>query len=457
MLPPYVERHLGQIMATPSDDPLTKRIREIHRRGLWQVLGIYLLGSWFVYQVVQSLTEGLGLPDWFPAFAVVFLLLGFPVVLATAFVQEGGPGHHAEDAPREAPAEGEPAVQPTVPSRLLTWRNALLGGLSALALVGAAALGSIFFGGGTSSGAEAPTSIEQSVAVIPFVNMSGDPDNEYFSDGITEELLNALAQLPGLRVPGRTSSFAFKGQNITIRQIADTLDVAHVLEGSVRRDEDRVLITAQLVEAETDTHLWSDTFERELEDIFAIQREIATAIVDQLQIALSGDQEARLVAEGTESPEAHEAYLRGRYLWNQRTAQSLGASIEQFQQAIGLDSDYGEAYAALAESSLLLEFYTPEGTLRAVYDQALAAARRAVDLAPGLGMAHTSLGMVLLRSGEWESAEQEHERAIEPSPGYATGHQRYAAFLPWHWKARRGSHRGPGGSRAGSRVVSCPF
>ena len=95
-------------MATPSDDPLTKRIREIHRRGLWQVLGIYLLGSWFVYQVVQSLTEGLGLPDWFPAFAVVFLLLGFPVVLATAFVQEGGPGHHAEDAPREAPAEGEP-------------------------------------------------------------------------------------------------------------------------------------------------------------------------------------------------------------------------------------------------------------------------------------------------------------------------------------------------------------
>ena len=142
--------------------------------------------------------------------------------------------------------------------------------------------------------------------------MSGDPDNEYFSDGITEELLNALAQLPGLRVPGRTSSFAFKGQNLTIQQIADTLNVAHVLEGSVRRSGETVLITAQLVDAQSDTHLWSDTFERELEDIFAIQREIALAIVDQLQVTLAGNQRETLVADATENPEA-----RSLSLWPQ--------------------------------------------------------------------------------------------------------------------------------------------
>jgi TolB-like protein len=134
------------------------------------------------------------------------------------------------------------------------------------------------FGGGIGGTTDDDPTIERSVAVLPFVNMSGDSNNEYFSDGITEELLNALAQLPDLRVPGRTSSFAFKDGGLTIRQIADTLDVAHVLEGSVRRQGETVLITAQLIDAQTDRHLWSATFERELTDIFAIQREIATAI-----------------------------------------------------------------------------------------------------------------------------------------------------------------------------------
>ena len=170
------------------------------------------------------------------------------------------------------------------------------------------------------------------LTILPFVNMSGDPDNEYLSDGITEELLNALAQLPGLRVPGRTSSFAFKGQNLTIQQIADTLNVAHVLEGSVRRSGETVLITAQLVDAQSDTHLWSDTFERELEDIFAIQREIALAIVD-------------------------EAYLRGRYFLNQRTSQSIRSANTEFQQAVDLDPQYAEVYSGLADSYLLLTNY----------------------------------------------------------------------------------------------------
>ena len=223
--------------------------------------------------------------------------------------------------------------------------------LAALVIERAECVGWVMFGDGMGSiTGEAPTSIEQSVAVLPFVNMSGDPDNEYFSDGITEELLNALAQLPGLRVPGRTSSFAFGGQNLTIQQIADTLNMAHVLEGSVRRSGETVLITAQLVDAQSDTHLWSDTFERELEDIFGIQREIALAIVDQLQVTLARNQRETLVAEATENTEAHETYLRGRYLWYQRTYGSLRNAITEFQRAIDLDPNYAEAYSGLAES-----------------------------------------------------------------------------------------------------------
>ena len=271
------------------------------------------------------------------------------------------------------------------------------------------------------------------MAVLPFVNMSGDPDNEYFSDGITEELLNALAQLPDLRVPGRTSSFAFKGQSITIQQIADTLNVAHVVEGSVRRDGDRVLITAQLVDAQTDTHLWSATFERELTDIFAIQREIATAIADQLQITLSVGQQTQLVAEATENTEAHEAYLRGRYFWNQRTEAGLRNAITEFQRAVALDPSYAEAYSGLADSHLLVDAYTttPEDVdFRTNLEQGHNAARMAVSLAPHLGMAHASLGYGLWNVGEWESAEREFERAIELNSGNAAAYDWYAGSLP---------------------------
>jgi len=422
-------------MASPSDNPLKRLIREIHRRSLWQVLGIFLLGGWVAFEVVQTLTEGLGLPEWFPAFAIVLLIVGLPVVLATAFVQEGGPGRGAGELD-----VGAPAVPARAASGLFTWRNAILGGVSALTLLIGVGVGWIFFGGGLSTG-PAPTSIEQSVVVLPFVNMSGDPDNEYFSDGITEELLNALAQIPDLRVPGRTSSFAFKGQNLTIQQIADTLNVAHVLEGSVRRDGDRVLITAQLVDAQTDTHLWSATFERELTDIFAIQRDIARAIVDQLQVTLGADEEATLVTEATESIEAHEAYLRGRFFWNQRTESGLRTAITEFQRAVDLDSNYAEAYSGLADSYLLVDAYVLTlGRIdyRTNLDRGLIAAERAVQLDPDLGMAHASLGFGLWNVGEWESAEGEFERAIQLNPGYATAHYWYGFSLSHIGKALEG-------------------
>ncbi len=303
-------------------------------------------------------------------------------------------------------------------------------GLTA-ALLGLVGVGWILREGGIGP-SEPPTSVEQSVAVMPFVNVSGDPDNEFFSDGITGELITALAQLPGVRVPGRTSSFAFKGQNITIRQFADTLDVAHVLEGTVRRDGDRAVITATLLDANTDSQLWTNEFDRELTDVFEIQNEIAQAIVDQLRVTLAGGAETRLVARATESAEAHEAYLRGRYLWSQRTEVSLGNAITEFERAIRLDPAYAEAHSGLADSYLVLNIYVEameDLDLRRNFDQGLEAAQRAVELDPGLGMARASLGYGLWNIGDWDGAERAFQRAIDLSPGYATAHQWYALLL----------------------------
>ena len=269
----------GTIFPAMANGPFKRFVREIHRKSLWQVLGIYVVASWGVLSVVDTLGGALNLPDWFPSVALGLLIVGLPVVLATAFVQDGAAGD-LDLANDSVDVSGGGA------SGLFTRRNAALSGVGAFALLGFVGTGWVLFGGGIGDTTNDDPTIERSVAVLPFVNMSGDSNNEYFSDGITEELLNALAHLPDLRVPGRTSSFAFKDGGLTIRQIADTLDVAHVVEGSVRRQGETVLITAQLIDAQTDAHLWSDTFERELTDIFAIQREIATAIADQLQVSL---------------------------------------------------------------------------------------------------------------------------------------------------------------------------
>ena len=434
-------------MSDPSDHPLKRFIGEIHRRSLWQVLGIYVVSGWIVYEVVQSLTEGLGLPSWFPALAFVVLLLGLPIVLATAFVQHGGPAP-ASSAPSGTtmgelyPVEGASSVT----SRLLTWKNAILGGIGAFAVVGVIAVGSMAMGGGIGGApgvGEAPTSIDPSIAVLSFDDLSPEGDQQYFVEGLSEEIINALTQLDGLKVSARTSAFAFQDSGLDIRTIADSLGVANVLEGSVRRDGDQIRITAQLIEAETGFHLWSDNFDRELTAIFAIQDEIARNIAEHLQLTLTGAQAETLVAGGTESTAAHEAYLRGRFFVSQRTAQRIRDAITEFELAIELDPEYPEAYSGLADSHFLVAYYDVTATLqdrRMSNDQGLIAARRAVQLDPSLGMAHASLGLGLWSIGEWERAEQEFELAIDLDPGYAQAHLWYGFASYTTGSAIEGSH-----------------
>ncbi|MEJ2719981.1 MAG: protein kinase [bacterium] len=260
------------------------------------------------------------------------------------------------------------------------------------------------------------TTLAPSIAVLPFVNMSSDPENEYFGDGLAEELINALTKLKGLRVAARTSAFTFRGGEADIKEIGKKLDVGSVLEGSVRKAGNRLRITAQLVNIADGYHLWSERYDREMDDIFAIQDEITAAIVEQLKIELIGKKKETIVKRYTESLEAYDHYLKGIYYWNKLTPGGFERSIECFEKAIEEDPHYALAYAGAADSRWLSSFW---GNLppRQTYPKAREAARKAIEIDETIGEAHASLGAVhTFYDWDWEAAEREFIRALELVP-----------------------------------------
>jgi adenylate cyclase len=273
-----------------------------------------------------------------------------------------------------------------------------------------------------------PTAARRSIAVLPFANMSRDPDNEYFSDGITETLLMTLTKLGDLKVISRTSVMQYKGTTKSVRQIGEELDVATVLEGSVQRAGERVRITAQLIEARTDAHLWADTYDRNLEDIFAIQSEVAERIATSLKAALTPAEKARLESRPTDSVEAYEWFLKGRYFLAKRTAATLRHAAGWFRKAVEADPEFALAWSGLADACGLLPLYSATPA-EEILPEARAAAERALALDPGLGEVHASLGNVAQREWNWREADSEFRRSIELSPGYATAHHWYGLLL----------------------------
>jgi TolB-like protein/class 3 adenylate cyclase/Tfp pilus assembly protein PilF len=263
-----------------------------------------------------------------------------------------------------------------------------------------------------------------SIAVLPFDNMSADEENEYFADGLAEEILNALANVPGLQVAARTSSFSFKDKDADIPTIAAALGVRTVLEGSVRKSGERVRITAQLVNAADGLHLWSETYDRELDDIFVVQEEIARAIAEALEVRLAAG--AALVERPTGSEVAYEEYLRGRFLWNQRTPEALQSSVEHFGRAVELDPDFTLAWAGLADAYLTLPWYLSDADWDTLLEKGREAAERALELDPNLGQAHAALGIYHASRFEWGAADEEFRRGLELDPRYSTGHYWYA-------------------------------
>jgi len=268
----------------------------------------------------------------------------------------------------------------------------------------------------------------ESLAVLPLENLSGDPEQGYFADGMTEALITDLSSIAGLRVISRTSAMRYKGSKKSLREIAQELNVDGLVEGSVLRSGDRVRITAQLVQAATDRNLWASMYERDVRDLLAMQNEVARAIVEQIQIKLSPQEESRLRTARAVKPEAYEAYLRGRYFWNKRDREGVTKGLQYFQKAVELDPTYALAYVGVADSYLILgtnDWVAPSVAL----PEANAAALKALEIDENLAEAHTSLSQVRQLDWDWKGTEIEFKKALALNPGYATAHQWYSYFL----------------------------
>ena len=292
-----------------------------------------------------------------------------------------------------------------------------------------------------------------SMAVLPFVNLGPDQGLEYFCNGLAEELLTALGKVQGLRVASRTSSFGVKQTDTDIRSICRQLDVDAVLEGTVRKAGDRLRITAQLVSAEDGCHLWSEGYDREMADVFAVQEEIAQNVVDRLKVSADSKcRRSRLIRRYTDNPRAYHLYLKGRFYWLRRYHGGLQAALEHFQQAIEEDAGYALAHAGVADAYAMIGFYSLQKP-RLAFANAAAAAERALAIDPDLPEAHTSLALVNLGDWDWPEAERQFTRALELDPSQAMARIYWSWLMVLQGDSAGAMHPGPNGAGDGTAVA----
>ena len=403
---------------------------ELKRRNVIRVGVAYLVAAWLLLQVVDVLAPLLDLPDWVGRLVFLILLVGLVPALIFSWVYELTP----DGLKLESELVGDEAVSRHTAVRLNRLTIALL-----VVVAGIVVIDRLI-----PESTETPPTIEQaveepsvgqstddrpSVAVVPFVNTSDDDANEYFADGISEELLNALSGISNLRVPSRTSSFTFKGSNKTVAEIGSALQVDNVLEGSVRKAGDKIRVTAQLIEVSTDTRLWSETYTRELVDIFEIQDEIASSIVAALRLKLNAADNEKLRQFSTDSVQAYDEYLRGHYYWPRRRAELLLRAVEHYKAALAIDPEFDRAWAALANAYLILPEYV-QGTTDRYLPLAHEALDKALQLNPDSPYALAASGLLKAHYFyDWEGALADLERAVALAPDYATGRQFYGEIL----------------------------
>ncbi len=363
---------------------------ELKRRNVVRVAIAYAVISWLILQLLDVLDQLLGLPEWAGKLVLTLLGIGFLLAVIFAWVYELTP----EGIKKEKDVDRSQSITQVTGRKL----DFVIIGVLAVALA-YFVVERFMWRGDLASDSRDDTSVAarqdraKSIAVLPFVNMSADPEQEYFSDGISEEILNGLVKVPGLRVVARTSAFSFKGQNIDIRQVGETLDANHVLEGSVRKAGNRLRITAQLISVVDGYHLWSETYDRQIDDVFAIQEEIARAVVSALEVTLGLSDETSLLQQGTSNTEAYNWFLRGNYYIGRQTPDAFEKAIESYSNSIELDPDfagghgglaYGLAYSATYEPFLRVKDRVRENYGRALEideNQIHALLARAVDAA----------------------------------------------------------------------------
>jgi adenylate cyclase len=391
-------------------------LAEIKRRRVGKVAIAYGAVAWAVTEAASVVLPALYVPEWAMTFLVIFLLVGFPIAMVLAWIFDVSPA----GIERTEPLPGAPPQ--------MQFRTRAAFGVAIL--IAMAGLGYLLYERGLGR-AEAAGS-RSSIAVLPFTNLSGDASKDYFSDGMSEELLNLLARVPGLKVAARTSAFAYKGRNVDIREVGKELGVETVLEGSVRQSGDQVRITAQLIDTESGFHIWSETYDRRMADIFTVQDEIATAIVDKLKIELAPKEQqlAQRETAPTQNVEAYESYLQARAIWKRRGEENLRRAIELYQSAITRDPGFARAHAALASAYVVLPGYTSEaGDEEKYLPLAEQSARQALALDPKIGEAHAVLAQINSERGNLVDAESGFFFAISLEPNEPTPHQWYSILL----------------------------
>ncbi|MDE1960794.1 MAG: hypothetical protein KGH80_04280 [Xanthomonadaceae bacterium] len=389
-------------------------VAELRRRNVLRAAVLYIGAVWALAQGIAQLGPPLGAPDWIVRWFVIAACIAFPFWLAFAWFYEW--------TPQGLRRESEIAANASIVRS--TGRKLDRAIIVVLAIAVVMLLTEILVPRKTQTAEAAAPG--QSVAVLPFVNMSGDAKNDYFSDGITEEILNALAQVPNLKVAARTSAFAFKGREGDLRKIADTLDVATVLEGGVQKSGEAVRITAQLIDTRSGFQLWSEKYDRKLDNVFAVEDEISRAIADKLRVQSAMDAKADQPAQVDTL--AHDFYLRGLAEYASR-GPSLRDAVGHFQKAVAIAPNYADAWAALAEADVQLPNYDL-GDVGTSMASAQAAAKRALSIDPNNAAAHVALGVVYLNHWQWEQADDMFRRAMHLAPGDAEAiHQRAYLLL----------------------------
>src|SRR5437879_136515 len=399
---------------------------ELKRRNVYKVAIAYAVVAWLLIQAASIFLPAFNAPQWAMQIVILILVVGFPIALAFSWAFEITP----EGIVRESEVAADQSITHHTGRKIVALTIVLAvvaTGLLLYRIVGTArwAVHSVETTADGRRSAESLPVPNKSIAVLPFDNLSGDPQNAYFSEGVQDEILTRLAKIAELKVISRTSTQRFKSTPNDLRQIAQQLGVANILEGSVQKVNDQVRVNVQLINALTDAHLWADTYDRKLTDIFAVETEIAKAVADVLKAKLTGSEQHVIAARPTENSEAHQLYLKGRFFWNKRTGNDLKKSIEYFEQAIAADPNYALAYAGVADGYVWLPGYTA-GTPRDCYPKATAAAKKALELDDTLAEARTSLAIAIwLYDFDFSQANREFLRAIELNPNYAIAHQQY--------------------------------
>src|SRR5436189_1177610 len=383
---------------------------EPKRRNVYKVAVAYAVVGWLVAQIATQIFPFLEIPNWVVRLIIVLIAIGFPIALVIAWAFEITP----QGIERTEVADTMPLA---AGQKKHAWIYVAIVG--AVLSIGLFFLGRYGFRNGTSSSSELP---QKSIAVLPFDNLSRDPDNAFFAEGVQDEILTRLAKVADLKVIARTSTQKFKSAPENLPDIAKRLGVANILEGSVQKVNDQVRVNVQLINALTNAHLWAEIYDRKLSDIFAVQSDIAKTVADTLQAKLTGAEKQMMAAQPTTDTAAYELYHKGRSLWEKRSGDNIPKAIAFYEQAIARDPNYALAYAGLSSAYIILPFWAGVDRLDAS-SKAKDAALKALRLDPNLAEAHLALGKVLFFSEiDLAGALREYQRATELQPNDATAH-----------------------------------